>query len=151
MPQVSRRVLDEKIKQRILDCFLLTLVDLKDLSDARAFFDAVLTQTEQMMLAKRLAIALLLEKGYDYRTIERVLKVSTATTAAVNNKRGILNQAFNRTVSKFLSRENKEQFWDEIEAVLGEVGSIVAGPYHKKTVSTLVNYHLRQKQKNRPF
>lgn len=149
MTQISRRFLDEKVLSRILDVFLSTLIDIKSLDDARAFFNSVLSDTEQVMLAKRLAIALLLEKGYDYRSIEKLLKVSTTTIHSVNLKRRIFSREFSRTASKFKGREDWEKFWDEMEAVRAELSGMVGG-FRKKALAE-AGKRVFEKRRQRPF
>ncbi len=149
MSQVSKKFLDEKVRQRILEVFLTTLIDLKNTSDAQAFFDCLLTETEKTMLAKRLVIAILLAKNYDYRTISRLLKVSTTTVHTVNLKKQFLPQAFSQTVSKFMSREEWEKFWDEIEEAAPDVSSILGSFKLKRKAAAMSGIYERQKQ--RPF
>jgi len=53
---------------------------------------ALMTETEIMAVAKRLAIAVFLDKGQSYEHIRETLKVSSATIATVAdsmNKKGI--------------------------------------------------------------
>ena len=49
----------------------------------RAFFDAMLTPTERIMLSKRFAIIYMLAKGYSFSAIQETLRVSPSTVARI--------------------------------------------------------------------
>jgi uncharacterized protein YerC len=51
-----------------------------------AVLGALLTQTEKIMLAKRLAIVIMLERGHTYYRIDKTLKVSTSTSKRLHRK-----------------------------------------------------------------
>lgn len=50
------------------------------------FLNDLLTKTERTMLAKRLAIAVMLDVGYPFRVISRLLKVSEATVSVMRER-----------------------------------------------------------------
>ena len=79
MTQVSRLPLPKKLEEQMYTLFRRVLSELHSEGDITDFLDDLLTPTEKVMLAKRLAIAFLLEKGYDQRAIHTILKVSTTT------------------------------------------------------------------------
>ncbi|PJE70037.1 hypothetical protein COU97_01860, partial [Candidatus Shapirobacteria bacterium CG10_big_fil_rev_8_21_14_0_10_48_15] len=84
MAQVSRLPLSEKIYQRIFEIFFQTAAEIRTKKAAEEFFNDLLTPTERIMLAKRLSIAVLLAKGYDYRSIREILHVSPPTIATAS-------------------------------------------------------------------
>lgn len=84
MTQVSKYPISKNIADRIFEIFLKSLVKIHNQEEADQFISDLLTPTEKIMLAKRLAIALLLKKDYDYRSIQEIIKVSAATIASVN-------------------------------------------------------------------
>lgn len=84
MTQVSRRPLSESIRKKVFSIFFTALASLSTASDIKKFLFDLLSPTEQTMLAKRLSIAILLEKGYSYETIKDILSVSQETIARVN-------------------------------------------------------------------
>ena len=83
MPQVSRRFLNKKTQDKIVNLFVSCWVKCSDKDITNSFIDDLLTPTESIMLAKRFSIAYMLLEEYDYRTISRILKVSTATIGLV--------------------------------------------------------------------
>ena len=114
MSQVSKYPLSKDIYDRIFEIFLKTLINVKDKNEGRNLLKDFFTPTERMMFAKRLGIALLLEKNYDYQTIRGILKVSSGTIASVNLARKYGNQGYNKFIEKILKDEQITGFLEEI-------------------------------------
>lgn len=115
MSQVSKRVLNPKIQERLFENFWEMFADIKNVKDIRVFLDDFLSPTEKMMLAKRMAIAILFSKGYDHRTISSMLKVSTTT---VNNIARYLNSktaGYQLLIKKYAQKESIKRFIQELE------------------------------------
>ena len=83
MTQVSRRIISQKVQERIFHLFTNALVKCDSRASASSFIEDMFTPTEQVMLSKRFSIAFMLIEGYSYETIRRMLKVSTATIGRV--------------------------------------------------------------------
>lgn len=79
MSQVSKRLLwpdvEEKIRSLLVEC----IAKCRDQQVAANFVDVLLTDTEKLMIAKRISIALMLVKGYSAPEIDEKLKVSLGT------------------------------------------------------------------------
>lgn len=105
MTQVSKYPISKEIADRIFEIFLKSLVKIHDQQQADQFISDLLTPTEKIMLAKRLAIALLLHKNYDYRTIQKLIKVSTATIASVNMVVKYGSKGYLNLVNKIIKEE----------------------------------------------
>ena len=84
MPQVSKSPIPKNTEKKIRRAFTKALVDIKSEREMERYIFDLLTPTEQIMLAKRLAIAALLIEGASYRGIAEQIKVSTATVGKVN-------------------------------------------------------------------
>ncbi|MBI5619755.1 hypothetical protein HY950_02225 [Candidatus Gottesmanbacteria bacterium] len=84
MTQVSRFPLPKVLEQQMHTALRKALADLRTEADVSAFLDDLLTPTEKIMLGKRLAIAILLDRGYDQRTVHTIMKTSLSTVNAVN-------------------------------------------------------------------
>ncbi len=65
------------------DDLLQTILGLKDLTEARAFFRDLCTLKELKDLSERWEIARMIERGLPYREIAEKLKVSTTTVSRV--------------------------------------------------------------------
>ncbi|MFZ5365909.1 MAG: YerC/YecD family TrpR-related protein [Patescibacteria group bacterium] len=123
MAQVSKYPISNTVYERILEIFFKSLVEIKTKDEANQFIKDFLTPTEQIMLAKRLTIAFLLEKDYDFRSISKVLRVSLPTIARVNLMRKYGGQGYQRIIKKLLREEAVKDFLLRVgEALSGEMG-----------------------------
>lgn len=105
MSQISKYPISKQISNRIFEIFLNTFVNIKNKEEADEFISDLLTPTEKIMLAKRLAIAFLLEKNYDYRSIQKLIRVSTGTIASVNLSLHLGSAGYKKLISKIVKVE----------------------------------------------
>ncbi|MBI4114695.1 MAG: hypothetical protein HY445_02535 [Candidatus Niyogibacteria bacterium] len=86
MPKVSKYKLEkavfDEISKELRDIFAET----KDKKDIENFLSDLLTPTEKIMLAKRLAIVIMLKRTYPFRVISKTLKVSEATIGTIKER-----------------------------------------------------------------
>ena len=82
--QVSKAKLTTKIKKEVFDDLYQVLADLRKKDEVGIFCQNFLTKAEQIILAKRLAVAYQLEKNKSYEEIKNSLKVSSATIANID-------------------------------------------------------------------
>lgn len=150
MTQVSKYPLSKTVTERIFAIFLKSFVEIKNSNDADQFISDLLTHTEKIMLAKRLAIAFLLEKGYEYRAIQQLMKVSSATIMNVNAKRKSSSQGYKKLIEKIVKQEN---ILNLFENVVSTAASIPAALERGKgTWSTVKRKVDNEKRNNRkPF
>ena len=100
MPHVSSKKIKENVLKNIHRLLLQQFARVGTTSAAHVFAEEFLTPTEQVMLAKRFATIIMLEKGYSYGDIDRTLGVSSSTIARAWKKKengqydGILTQCF---------------------------------------------------------
>jgi len=120
MAQVSRYPLKKEVEEKIFEILLKTIADLKKPEEVNEFLEDFLSPVEKIMLAKRLAIAILLAKGYDYRGIREVLKVTPGTVAEVNLKLKYGGKGYKRVVEKFLREEKIEKLFEKIDEALSQ-------------------------------
>lgn len=88
----STQPMNKKIEAQVYKILYQVLGDAKNEVDVEITLKALLTENELSAIAKRLAIAVFLDKRQSYEHIKDVLKVSTATIASVAenmNKKGI--------------------------------------------------------------
>ncbi len=116
MTRVSKNPIKQKTFTKIFSTFYEMIVDLHDKQEVKAVFEVFLSKAEKVMLAKRLAIAVMLKEGVDYRSISQELKVSTATIREINSKLEV--KSFNAFISKVTKQfdKNKQTSW--LEAAL---------------------------------
>jgi uncharacterized protein YerC len=84
MSQVSKIKLDKKTEQDLLHNFDLVLSNIKKDSEMYYFLNSLLTKTERVMLAKRLAIVVLLKEGVSQRSISGALGVTQSTVSRMD-------------------------------------------------------------------
>ncbi len=79
MPHVSRNKLDKKTRRKIFEKMIISFGHNKNDKERAQFLDELLTETEKIMLAKRLAIILMLAGEIPQNRISEALSVSTST------------------------------------------------------------------------
>ncbi len=80
MPQISKRRLHPAIAERV-EQVLADILNGKYQKTKLSVLNILLSDTEKIMLSKRLAITILSLRGYSYDLIKDVLKVSQGTVA----------------------------------------------------------------------
>ena len=88
----TNQVMNKKIEEQVFKILYQVLTDAKTDVDIELILKSLMSDGEIAAVAKRLAIAVFLDKGQSYEHIKDVLKVSTATiatTAGSMNKRGM--------------------------------------------------------------
>ena len=118
MAQVSRRKLNPKVWDQIYRIFLKAIKKTARGKETQLLINFLLTETEKIVLTKRLAIALLLEKGLDYDQIKSALKVSQGTIASVKIRLGVFPE-YKKLINDILNREELEDELWELAEVLG--------------------------------
>jgi Trp operon repressor len=83
MPHVSRKKIKKEIATELADQFLTFLSITQSKTEARILANELLSQTERVMLAKRLAIIVLLVRGYSFVQIGEALGVTPQTITRV--------------------------------------------------------------------
>lgn len=84
--------MNKKIEAQVFKILYQVLSDAKNEVDVELTLRALMSEGELSAIAKRLAIAVFLDKRQSYEHIKEVLKVSTATIASVSenmNQRGM--------------------------------------------------------------
>lgn len=147
MSQISKYPISKNIADRIFEIFLKSLVEIKEKDEADQFISDLLTPTEKIMLAKRLAIAFLLEKNYEYRTIKQIIKVSSGTIASVNIVRQHGSEGYKKLISKIMKEEKLMSLLET--AVIKALSAPSALEKGKGTWSYLKQKAENQKRKNR--
>jgi Trp operon repressor len=116
MPHVSERKLKNKVFVRMSAEMIEIISAHSQKSKTKALFRELLSQTERVMLAKRLAIVLMLKKKYSFEVIEKTLKVSPVTITKYWKK---LQQGELETISRHVeSAKAKKAFWDSVDKAI---------------------------------
>ncbi len=118
MARVSKRKLAPQLEKRCFTLFWDYLANLRDSNAIKEFLESLLSYPEQVMLSKRLAIVLLLARGYSYNDIDKHLKVSKATAASIHRRILIGSPGFTNAARRILTKERRAAWWDELEKLL---------------------------------
>lgn len=113
MVRISRFPLKEDLLNKLFDLFFNVVGQKNNIKDFKATIVDLLSPTERIMIAKRIAIMYLLLRKIDYVTISDTLKVSPSTVAKFHSimekSTGIVP-----TCSKLLQDEKFKEFLEEI-------------------------------------
>ena len=118
MPQISKRKLTSKTEVRLFEIFWETISELKGSMAVEEFLTDLLTPTEKIMLSKRLAIAVMLLKGYGYESIEDGLKVTSGTISSISLWLKHSGSGYRKVVEKLAKKEKVQELLDGFEYVI---------------------------------
>ena len=118
MPQVSKYPLSNNTERRLYQLFWETISELKESSKAEEFFNDLLSPTEKIMLSKRLAVVIMLQKGYGYSTIRSTLKVSPGTIGSVSAWLKYSGIGYRKVFNKLLKKEKFKEIISSLESAI---------------------------------
>jgi len=127
MAQISKYRLRKEIEERMYEIFLDSVGMVQNRKHVSKLIDDLLSPTEKIMLAKRLSIALLLMKQYQYRSIAQLLHVSYGTVNRVGRMLESGNGGYLMVLSVLLKQEKYIAFINKIDDALAEIFI----PYHR--------------------
>jgi len=125
MSQVSRNPLSKESNYEIQATLWWLLARLNSDSDIKIFLNGLLTKTEKIMLAKRLAIAFLLNKNYNHRDIRDALKVSTATVSKIKEAIDKTEGSYEIFIKKLEKRNELKKLEKQFDRFIGKLANIV--------------------------
>lgn len=127
MTQVSRYPISKEVYERCWEIFVKSLVGVKNSDDATLLINDLLTPTERIMMIKRLAIAVLLIQGYEYREIIKLLRVSFGTIALVRLSLDHGSGGYKKAIDKILRDEKLKEILNKTAQVLITPGTVGKG------------------------
>ncbi|PIP51805.1 hypothetical protein COW80_00530 [Candidatus Beckwithbacteria bacterium CG22_combo_CG10-13_8_21_14_all_01_47_9] len=116
--QLSKHGVSRPIEKKIYKSLYRVLADIKQPRSVEIFFTGILTETERVALAKRLAIAVYLKKNKSYQVIKNELKVSSATIATVQNLMIENNEGLNNALKAIEADEWASKLTRKISTVV---------------------------------
>ena len=116
MTRISKYALDKNLEKEIFSIFWSSLSQLRTANDTSAFFSDLLSDTEEMMLAKRFTIALLLKRGRKPIEIARILHVSFSMIRSVNEWINKASPSMNAVILSAEKSQEFEKFFDTLES-----------------------------------
>ncbi len=147
MARISKYPILKEVYEKIFDLFLETFLQLRSKKRVANFFDEFLTPTEQIMLAKRMAISLLLAKNYNYQDISDILKVSNGTIAEVSMQYWY-GKYLKSVALQLAEKDELKDFWLDVAEMVTSVGMVG----RKGTGGwRYLNNEIKKRQQKNPF
>ncbi len=115
MTQVSKRFLQKQVEDRIINLLSTSLTSISNKAKLNIFLDDLLTPTEKLMIGKRLAIAFMLRKGYDYPTINSILKVTDTTIWNIKTTLHHRGKGYIAVLDDIIQQEKWAKLWENID------------------------------------
>ena len=145
MPQVSKRYLKRETAARIDELLWNVIIECASKPVTISFLSDLLTPTEKIMLAKRVAIAYLLLKGIPSDVICDTLKVSYPTVRTVALTLAYRGDGLRQVLNKIATQERwKNLFKDIVETGISVLGSAKGADW--KTTRAWERLRAREKQ-----
>lgn len=147
MARISKYPILKEVYEKVFDLFLETFLQLRSKKRVANFFDEFLTPTEQIMLAKRMAISLLLAKNYNYQDISDILKVSNGTIAEVSMQYWY-GKYLKSVALQLAEKDELKDFWLDVAEMVTSVGMVG----RKGTGGwRYLNNEIKKRQQKNPF
>ena len=112
MTQVSKKIVAKNLESEIYEIFWATITRFTKKDETILFFSELFTFAEKVNLAKRIAISILLSKGYDWRSIRDLIKVSEGTISKISSK--INSEGFQLFFKKLERDADWKAFWQDL-------------------------------------
>lgn len=109
MSHISQLFLKPAVKNKIMSLLPECIADCQDQQTAASFIDDLLTSTEKVMINKRIAIALMILKGYRTRDVEEILKVSLPTIYNVKQWLEYKGSGYRKLLENIIEKDKKLQ------------------------------------------
>lgn len=104
MPQVSKRILKPEVKKDLFDSLSFIIKELKNKGEVDDFLSSALTDTERLMVSKRVVTAYLLRNKVEEKKIEDTLKLTPSTISRLKMWIDIRNRGFDLVFKKLDKR-----------------------------------------------
>lgn len=117
--RISAQRLNQIVEEQLFAILFQVLDDARSSEEVEILLRDLLGEIELKVVAKRLAIAIYLDKGRSYENIRQVLKVSSATIASVQEKIG--NPGMQLALSKIKADEWAGGWTDKLVGILRQL------------------------------
>jgi len=118
MPHISHKKLDDTLYQQLFS-HLVELHAGSSKRHAASFLTSLLTPTEQVMLTKRCAAAVMFAQGYSNYRVWTTLHISQSTAARLREQYD--EGVFEGVITLLVSKQEKQKESDEFVATLEKI------------------------------
>lgn len=136
MPHLSKRKIDPKIEEQIRNSFTLLVKDLDNVPDTEKFLSSILSETERIMIAKRITAAFLLKHNIASTTIGEILKLTPETIARqklwIQTHQEGFDLLFNKMERQKRKEITKDTFYKILDYAIRAASGQVPNPFRKK-------------------
>lgn len=122
MPHVSKHTkkINPKTLEEMSEKLFKTIAILKNKKEVDLFLNNLLTNTEKIMLAKRIIIAMMLKKNYSYPEIGNILKVGNSTISSMSEKLNKKFAGFEIILERLEAEESTAKFFENTKQSLSK-------------------------------
>lgn len=110
MPHVSRNKLSQRQEEELLQNFNVVFSFIQNLDEMTLYLNALLSDTEKLMLAKRLAMVILIEEGLSDSEIAQALHLTRITVAKMRYFYEARGQGFKVALKKLEEKQQLDSF-----------------------------------------
>lgn len=121
MPQVSKYRLDKTLQEEMFIHFWSSIANLRTTRAVADFFSDLLTHTEEVMLAKRLTIAVLLLRDKRPIDIAHALHVSFSTIGRVSSWVNRAKPETKRELERIIKETQWQTFFDKVDELIDKL------------------------------
>lgn len=120
MARISERPVKNTILYKISEQLVSYIASIRTTRNSQRFIGELFSESERLMIAKRLAIVVMLEHGYSYVTIKKTLSVSNDTIARISEdkNRGRFKYIEKQCGTRYRPKAGEEDFWNYLEIIL---------------------------------
>jgi len=112
MTQASKRIMAKRLEDKVGETFWEVVAKLNKKRETEIFFSELFSRVEKINFIKRLSIVVLLYKGFEWRQICDLLKVSPSTIGKMALK--MQSNGFSLLFAKIEQEEDWRNFWKEL-------------------------------------
>lgn len=116
MAKISNKKLQEETLVQIHKRLVKTLKKAGTSGNMGDVLDDLLTETEEIMIAKRLSIIFLLNEGMSMYAIHKHLGVSKNTVSYMKER--FLQDGYDSLVTLFKKKKEREEMWSYLEIII---------------------------------
>ncbi len=119
--QISKKFLDKELESELFNQLWFSLGKINASTKASDFYTDLLSQTERLMLAKRIATAILITRGQNMTKIRASLNVSFTTVTNVSSWVKNARPETKRLLENISKEKSWEALFDKIDEILDKI------------------------------
>ena len=127
MGRLWQKKLSPEMQKEITDSLVRIMTKIKDGALLQKFLDDLLTPAEKLMLAKRLMVAVLLQRGYSCGAVCRALKLSRGTVFLIQRELARGGDGYRTVFREFFQESYNKKTAGAIERFLNKITLPVKG------------------------